>query len=110
MVNRMVNQTEVFAALGDQRRALIVSLLAQRPRSVTELAGHTGISTPGTMKHLTVLESVGLVTRTKTGRVVTVRLQPQAFVPAEEWITRMRTHWEQQLDHLADSFTQEDPS
>ncbi|MFX4273397.1 ArsR/SmtB family transcription factor [Propionibacteriaceae bacterium Y1685] len=107
----MVNQTEVFAALGDQRRALIVSLLAQRPRSISELAGHVGISTPGTMKHLTVLESVGLVTRTKAGRVVTVRLEPQAFVPAEEWITRMRAHWEQQLDQLADSFTtREDPS
>lgn len=94
----------VFAALGDPRRALIVDLLAQRDQTVSELAGHLPISLPGTLKHLTVLESAGLVSRTKVGRTVTVRLEREPLRSAEEWLHRTRTFWTTQLDHLARSF------
>ncbi|WP_114905622.1 ArsR/SmtB family transcription factor [Ornithinimicrobium murale] len=97
--------TEVFAALGDPRRALILTLLAQRDRTVSELAAHLPISLPGTLKHLAVLESAGLVNRSKTGRTVTVTLQPERLQDAEEWLHRARTFWASQLGNLARSFT-----
>lgn len=103
MVNHQAQAT-VFAALGDPRRALIVDLLAQGDRSVSELAAHLPISLPGTLKHLTVLEAAGLVTRTKSGRTVTVRLERDHLRAAEEWLHRTRTFWATQLDNLAQSF------
>lgn len=106
----MVNHRDealLFAALGDPRRTLLVDLLAQRDRTVSELAAHLPISLPGTLKHLTVLESAGLVTRTKSGRTVTVSLERDRLGAAEEWLRRTRTFWTTQLGNLAESF---DPS
>lgn len=104
----MVNyrpQAPVFAALGDPRRALIIDLLAQRDRTVSELAAHLPISLPGTLKHLTVLESAGLISRTKVGRTVTVRLEPGPLRSAEEWLQHTRTFWTVQLGNLAQSLS-----
>ncbi|MCK0110749.1 metalloregulator ArsR/SmtB family transcription factor [Ornithinimicrobium sp. F0845] len=103
MVNHQEEAT-VFAALGDPRRALIVDLLAQRDQTVSELAAHLPISLPGTLKHLTVLESAGLVTRTKSGRTVTVSLERDRLRAAEDWLHRTRTFWATQLGNLAQSF------
>lgn len=105
MVNYQTGaETVVFAALGDPRRALIVDLLAQRDRTVSDLAEHLPISLPGTLKHLGVLESAGLISRSKQGRTVTVRLCREPLSDAEEWLHRTRTFWTEQLGNLAQSF------
>ncbi|EMD23309.1 metalloregulator ArsR/SmtB family transcription factor [Amycolatopsis azurea] len=53
---------QIAAALGDGARWRIVELLAERPRSVGELAELTGLRQPQTTKHLQTLARVGLVT------------------------------------------------
>lgn len=102
MVNHQ--QAAVFAALGDPRRALLVELLAQGDRTVSELAAQLPISLPGTMKHLGVLEAAGLVSRRKSGRTVTVRLRHEPLSSAEQWLHRTRTFWSGQLGSLAAAF------
>jgi uncharacterized protein YndB with AHSA1/START domain/DNA-binding transcriptional ArsR family regulator len=53
---------EIASALGDHARWRIVELLAERPRSVGELAELTGLRQPQTTKHLQTLARAGLVT------------------------------------------------
>ena len=60
----------VFSALADPTRRGILATLAGGERSVTELAVPYGMSLPGFMKHLRILEDAGLVLREKEGRVV----------------------------------------
>jgi DNA-binding transcriptional ArsR family regulator len=104
----MVHQSvRVFAALGDERRALLVDLLAQGDRTVSELAAALPISLPGTLKHLGVLESAGVVTRTKAGRTVTVHLEAERLRQAEQWLHRTRGFWSAQLSRLAAGFEEE---
>ena len=105
----MVQCHEVFAALGDPTRQRMVDLLSQRERSVSELAGQFSISLPGTLKHLRVLQDVGVVSRSKHGRIVTVRLEPEALVAAEDWLHDARAFWSHQLDNLADRFADDVP-
>ena len=97
----------VFAALGDERRALLVGLLAQHDQTVSELAARLPISLPGTLKHLRVLEGAGLVSRSKQGRVVTIRLERERLDEAEEWLRRTGSFWTGQLDRLAQSFEEQ---
>jgi uncharacterized protein YndB with AHSA1/START domain/DNA-binding transcriptional ArsR family regulator len=52
----------IASALGDGARWRIVELLAERPRSVGELAELTGLRQPQTTKHLQTLAQAGLVT------------------------------------------------
>ncbi|MEV5322397.1 metalloregulator ArsR/SmtB family transcription factor [Streptomyces sp. NPDC052687] len=51
----------IAAALGDSARWRLVELLAERPRSVGELAELTGLRQPQTTKHLQTLARAGLV-------------------------------------------------
>ncbi|MGW0180872.1 metalloregulator ArsR/SmtB family transcription factor [Nocardia sp. NPDC003345] len=52
----------IAAALADSARWRLVELLAERPRSVGELAELTGLRQPQTTKHLQTLARAGLVT------------------------------------------------
>jgi DNA-binding transcriptional ArsR family regulator len=107
MVNRMVHQLapdRVFHALGDERRAWLVDLLAQRDHTVSELAATLPISLQGTLKHLAVLEDAGVVSRSKQGRTVTVHLEGDRLVEAQEWLERTRRFWTRQLTSLAATF------
>ncbi|MGW5719400.1 metalloregulator ArsR/SmtB family transcription factor [Amycolatopsis sp. NPDC003865] len=58
----------IAAALGDAARWRLVELLAERPRSVGELAELTGLRQPQTTKHLQTLARAGLVTVFPLGR------------------------------------------
>jgi uncharacterized protein YndB with AHSA1/START domain/DNA-binding transcriptional ArsR family regulator len=70
----------IASALGDAARWRIVELLAERPRSVGELAELTGLRQPQTTKHLQTLARAGLVTVFPLGqrRVYAVQTAPLA--------------------------------
>jgi DNA-binding transcriptional ArsR family regulator len=53
------------------------------------------------MKHLDVLADAGLVTRSKSGRTVTVRLRAQPMREAMEWLGHYERFWSGRLDRLA---------
>ena len=97
---QQLNRT--FAALVDQtRRAILARLEREESASVTELAKPFAIKLPAIMKHLDVLDAAGLITRSKSGRVVTVRLKPQPMREAMDWLRRYERFWSKSLDQLA---------
>jgi DNA-binding transcriptional ArsR family regulator len=91
----------VFAALCDPTRRGILAALASGRRPVGELAEPAGMSLPGFMKHLRVLEDAGLLVRMKEGRVVHCTLNPDPMKDAAAWLERYRQFWEARLDALA---------
>lgn len=91
----------IFAALVDPtRRAILDRLERNESASVSELAEPFVITLPAVMKHLDVLDQVGLVTRSKTGRTVTVRLRPEPLREATNWLRRYERFWSTSLDRL----------
>jgi DNA-binding transcriptional ArsR family regulator len=101
MVNNPQALDSTFAALSDATRRGILARLAAGETSVSELAKPYDISLPAVSKHLRVLESAGLVTRRKDGRVQRCRLKAGPMKSAAEWIEHYRRFWEAQLDSLA---------
>jgi DNA-binding transcriptional ArsR family regulator len=89
-----------FAALSDATRRGILARLATGEASVTELAKPYDMSLPAVSKHLRVLESAGLVARSKDGRVHRCRLEAAPMKSAADWIAHYRQFWEAQLDSL----------
>ena len=65
-----------------------------------DLGRPLGISTPGVMKHLAVLERSGLVTSEKRGRSRYCRLDPDRLIDAEEWMANVRNFWNSSLTRL----------
>jgi DNA-binding transcriptional ArsR family regulator len=100
MVNNQQALDSTFAALSDATRRGILARLAGGEASVTELAKPYDMSLPAVSKHLRVLESAGLVARSKDGRVHRCRLEAAPMKSAAEWIAHYRQFWEAQLDSL----------
>jgi len=102
MVNYSERLSRTFAALGDPtRRAILARLEREAAVSVSALAKPLPIKLPAVMKHLDVLDAAGLVTRSKTGRTVTVRLSPEPMREAMNWLRRYERFWSGSLDRLA---------
>ena len=89
-----------FSALSDPTRREILERLAAGPASVTELARPIGISLPGVLKHVRVLEAAHLITTRKTGRTRECRLGPGDMGVATTWIEHYRDMWERRFDRL----------
>lgn len=89
-----------FSALADPTRRDILERLARGPASVSELARPYGISLPGVMKHVRVLEGAKLVITRKHGRTREVRLGQKGIDEVSRWLDRQRRQWEGRLDRL----------
>ena len=92
-----------FAALGDPtRRAILTRLEREGSVSISDLSRPFAIKMPAVMKHLDVLGEAGLVTRSKRGRTVAVRLAPEPMEEAMAWLRRYERFWSASLTRLAD--------
>ena len=90
-----------FSALADPtRRAMLLRLKAKPGLSVSELARPFSLKLPGMMKHLDVLSDAGLITRKKTGRIVSVNLSVRPMREAMDWLKRYESLWTVSLDRL----------
>jgi DNA-binding transcriptional ArsR family regulator len=100
VVNRLQELDRVFRALADPTRRAMVERLVQAPASVSQLAEPLPMSLPAVVQHLGVLESAGMVSSEKVGRVRTCRLEPETLRRAETWLGAQHTAWEDRLDRL----------
>lgn len=91
---------DVFTALADPTRRQLMSWLALRPATATELAERLPISRQAVVKHLGILDDVQLVTREKQGREVRYRLEGDRLITASEWIAGISARWDRRLSRL----------
>jgi DNA-binding transcriptional ArsR family regulator len=89
-----------FSALSDPTRRDILERLAHGPATISELAHPVGISLPGLMKHVRILEEAQLVVTEKHGRTRECRLGSEQLQDAARWIETYRRRWDGRLDRL----------
>ena len=93
--------TALFSALADPTRRNVLLRLEEKPGlTVSELARPLSLKLPGMMKHLDVLSDAGLITRTKTGRTVSVNLSVRPMREAMAWLQRYERLWTVSIDRL----------
>jgi DNA-binding transcriptional ArsR family regulator len=93
-----------FSALSDPTRRQILLRLKDDPGlSVTALARPLQLKLPGIMKHLGVLSDAGLISRSKTGRTVSVNLTPGPMQDAMAWLQRYERLWTISMDRLVEA-------
>lgn len=95
----------VFHALADPTRRAVVQRLARGPAPVGELAAPFNMALPSFMKHLGVLETAGLISSAKAGRVRTCALNREKFAAAERWFDEQRAIWESRYSNLDELLT-----
>ena len=95
-----------FGLLGDPTRRVIFELLAQRPRSVGELAQLLPVSRPAVSQHLRVLKDGGLVVDQAVGTRRVYRPNPEGVAAMRAWLDRV---WEDALAAYQKELSQEEP-
>ncbi len=86
--------------MSDPTRRTILERLSAGPASISELAEPIGISLPGMMKHVHILEEAQLVSTRKQGRIRVCQLGPADMNEATDWIEHYRLRWERRFDRL----------
>jgi DNA-binding transcriptional ArsR family regulator len=89
-----------FAALADPMRLALVEALRGRERAVNELTELVHIQQSGVSRHLGILARAGLVEVRPEGQQRFYSLRREPFVELDEWIARIRAHWEARLDRF----------
>ncbi|WP_410623089.1 ArsR/SmtB family transcription factor [Amycolatopsis sp. cmx-8-4] len=88
----------VLAALADPTRRQLLDLLAAHGQATaTTLAGGLPVSRQAIVKHLTVLDSAGLVGSVKIGREVRYAVRSEALDATARWMTSLAADWDRRL-------------
>ncbi len=95
-----MNLDATFSALADPTRRAILARLARGETSVTDLAKPFAMSMPAVSKHLKVLESAGLITRSREAQWRPCRIEPRALKQVDDWLEHYRRFFEESLDRL----------
>jgi len=89
-----------LSALSDPTRRDILERLSSGHASISDLAAPIGISLPGVMKHIRILEEAKLVATEKRGRIRECQLAPGELDEVAGWVETFRQLWERRLDRL----------
>jgi DNA-binding transcriptional ArsR family regulator len=90
----------VFGALADPIRRAILTRLAQGDATVAELAAPFSVSQPAISRHLKVLETAGLITRTRRATARLSHLQAEPLREVTTWLARYQRFWEESHERL----------
>lgn len=104
MVERLAEMDAVFHALSHSARREMLGRLADRERTVGELAAPFQMSLAAASKHIRVLEEAGLLHRAVQGRRHVCRLAPERLARASDWLRFYERFWSDRLDQLEAMF------
>jgi DNA-binding transcriptional ArsR family regulator len=89
---------EVFVALADPTRRLLLDALAARGEaSATILAAGLPVSRQAVVKHLAVLDRAGLVRGARRGREVRYSVRPERLDSTARWLAGLAAEWDARL-------------
>lgn len=92
----------LFFALADATRRDLVVRAAEGEHSVSALARNYDMSITAVQKHVAVLESAGLVTKSRRGREQIVRPRPETLTTVRDVLDRIEEMWRERLDRFGD--------
>jgi DNA-binding transcriptional ArsR family regulator len=93
---------DVFHAVADSKRRVLIDLMEPGPRAVGELVIASGMSYSATSQHLAILRRAGLVSSEAAGRRRIYQLRPAALREVYDWSGRYSAFWRGRLDALGD--------
>jgi DNA-binding transcriptional ArsR family regulator len=92
----------VFGALADPTRRAILTRLTEGEATVAELAAPFRVSQPAISRHLKVLETAGLISRTRRATARLSHLEAGPLRDVTTWLARYQRFWDERHERLDD--------
>jgi DNA-binding transcriptional ArsR family regulator len=92
---------QAYGALSDSTRRGLLLTLRECPARITDLAAPLPISFAAVARHVSVLESAGLIDREVRGREHWLTVRPAGLRPPGDWIADQVSFWSVRADALA---------
>jgi DNA-binding transcriptional ArsR family regulator len=92
----------VFGALADPTRRAILTRLTEGDATVAELAAPFNVSQPAISRHLRVLESAGLISRSRRATARLSHLEAEPLREVTTWLARYQRFWDESHERLDD--------
>src|SRR5580658_2302877 len=92
----------VFGALADPTRRAILIRLTEGEATVAELAAPFQVSQPAISRHLKVLETAGLISRTRRATARLSHLEAEPLREVTTWLARYQRFWDESHGRLDD--------
>jgi len=106
MVEYVMSATDPLSstlfALADPTRRAILARLATGDAAVKELAEPYDMSVAAVSKHLKVLETAGLISRSREAQWRPRHLEAEPLQAVSAWLEDYRRFWDRSLDALAE--------
>ncbi len=99
-MSRAPSSVDVFHAVADANRRLLLDFLARGEAPVGALVDHAGLSYSAVSQHLAVLLDVGLVVRRQDGRQRLYRIDPAPLREIHDWTSHYEKLWKGRLARL----------
>jgi DNA-binding transcriptional ArsR family regulator len=90
----------VFGALADPIRRAILTRLTDGDATVAELAAPFSVSQPAISRHLKVLETAGLISRTRRATARLSHLDAEPLRDVTTWLARYQRFWDESHERL----------
>ena len=96
----MESLNRTFTALADPTRRGIVAHLVHGEATVSQLVEQFELTQPTISSHLKVLESAGLISRSRRAQTRPCKLEPDGLKALDTWLERFRSIWEGNFERL----------
>jgi DNA-binding transcriptional ArsR family regulator len=100
---------DVFGAVSNPARRVILDELCHGPRTAGQLTGLLELSRSAASEHLAVLREAGLVREERYGRNRLYHLQPAGLGEVSDWVKHIEHYWTRRLDALGELLDEEKP-
>jgi len=100
---------DVFSALASPVRRSLLTMLAERPQTVNELAARFDMRRPSVSEHLRILKDTGLVHEHRAGRHRVYDVDTEPLRDVADWLHPFERFWRDRLHALAGLLEEERP-
>jgi DNA-binding transcriptional ArsR family regulator len=94
----MQTRRDVFQAIADPTRRVILGLLAAQTLTLNSVAENFAISRPAISRHIKILKECGLVETQQRGREHYCKAKLNKLAEISDWLGQYRQFWENKLD------------
>jgi len=91
---------DVFQAIADPNRRLILSMLANGKLNVNQVADQFDITRPAVSQHMKILTECRLVSITKKGRERYCEAKMDRLSEIWDWLNQYKKFWEDKFDAM----------